>query len=191
MTITDFLHARMAEERAKARQMTSAIWPKSVQVVPRTDTAALDDDEPEGHVGVSRSSSKPWTRIWKDGTIDSPRHMHPTALEVWSVECGQRRLAELGATLELVDQYERHLRAQERHRKAAAELNAAVEHQEQTGEWPLPGQADVQIRGMRREEDYLTAMGPVLRGLVTAAANVYSDHPDYDPAWRTGNGVPC
>lgn len=89
-----------------------------------------------------------------------------------------RVLREVAAKRKLLDRYERLLRSKEAHAVAEAELNADMAHHEQTGEWAGAGFPDVRLRALRREDDYLTAMLPVLEGLVRAAAAVYPDSPE-------------
>ncbi|MGW4422556.1 DUF6221 family protein [Streptosporangium sp. NPDC004631] len=95
-----------------------------------------------------------------------------------------RVLAEVAAKRRLLEQYERVLRSKAANDAAKADLAADLAHQEQTGVWAGAGFPDVRLRALRREEDYLTAMLPVLEGLVKAEVAVHADHKDYREEWK-------
>lgn len=104
----------------------------------------------------------------------------PTVIEI----SGDRLQREVEAKRKLLNQYERALRSKAANDAAQADLNADLAHQEQTGVWAGHGFPDVRLRALRREEDYLTAMLPVLEGLVKAEAAVHADHKDYREEWK-------
>ncbi|MEV6803155.1 DUF6221 family protein [Streptomyces sp. NPDC051132] len=96
-----------------------------------------------------------------------------------------RVLREITADRGLLQQYERLLHAHARHKVAAAELAADIEHQERTGRWEGVGSPGTRVAALRREADYLTAMLTVLEGWVRAKAAVYADRPGYREEWRS------
>lgn len=93
-----------------------------------------------------------------------------------------RQLREVAAKRALLHEYQRLLRRLAEHNERAAALAAEIEHENRTGEWSGPGDPGTLRRGMLREDDYLTAMLPVLRGAVVAMAAVYQDRPGYQEA---------
>ncbi|MFC9085331.1 DUF6221 family protein [Nocardiopsis dassonvillei] len=151
MTITEFLNARLDEEHTRAQQMSTALWPEHVRVVPRADVDALDEGEPDGHVGVAGSLPNAWTRISRDGTVDDSWHMHPHAIEVWSAEVGRRLLADIAV------------------KRAVLEL-----HDQSHGRWVGFPRADRYEHYCMHDKE--SAPCPTLRLM----AAVHADHPDYD-----------
>lgn len=95
-----------------------------------------------------------------------------------------RALREVVAGRLLLAEWERLAEARQRHERAAAEWRAAVEEEERTGHWPLPGSPDVQGHALKREDDYLNAVRMVLERLLKAHAAVYSGYPGYKQEWK-------
>lgn len=107
----------------------------------------------------------------------------PAAETYWAHFTPQRMARELEAARRLLDRYERLLMAQERHDVAVAKWRADVDHEQRTGRWAGVGDPGSRLHALLREGDYLTAMIPVARELVTAKAAVWNDHPDYLKEW--------
>ncbi|GGK61654.1 hypothetical protein Sme01_03420 [Sphaerisporangium melleum] len=172
-----FIRARLDEDERLARQACEhandgwrlgdhgevvLCWPPEPHVA-----------ENERRLGVPVTADE-----WRG--IDVPGHMAPHVARHDPAHV----LRDVEAKRKLLDQYERLLRSKEAHAAAAEELSADLERQEQTGTWDGPGFPDVRLKALRREDDYLAAMLPVLGELVKAAATVHSDHEGYQESWR-------
>jgi Family of unknown function (DUF6221) len=131
-------------------------------------------------------------RLVEDGPGETPRRgLDPLRISIkdevrfaYLTVDPARVLAEVAAKRRLIDQYERILDARRRHAAAVAELDADVEHEEQTGEWAGAGQPDVRQRALRREADYLDGIQPVMEELLRAHAATYVDDPGYLEKWK-------
>ncbi len=99
MTLTKFLTARLDEDEALARAMTTAVWPEQVRVAPRLDTG----DAPEGQVAMNDPTyGKAWTMIWSSGVHEDKWHPHPKSVEVYGPDVAARVLREVEAKRAIV-----------------------------------------------------------------------------------------
>ncbi len=99
MTLTKFLTARLDEDEAAARAMTTAVWPEQVRVAPRLDTG----DAPEGQVAMNDPTyGKAWTMIWSSGFHEDKWRPHPESVEVYGPDVAARVLREVEAKRAIV-----------------------------------------------------------------------------------------
>jgi hypothetical protein len=163
--LVEFLGKRINEDEAAAR----AVKPLGYTA----DMGGHRLDETFSHARIRFASEDGRSGIEPDEVASQHFGRHDPA----------RALREVSASRELIGQYERLLRIQERHERECAAYAAAVEHERLTGRWPEDaGEPGSRQRAIQRESDYLAPMLSILRGLIAGRAAVWSGHPDYGAA---------
>lgn len=177
MTIVEFIEAQLSKRETSAKAAPGEHW----QAFTEDDIAGacVCDEQWRLFEPVRYDHNKPLSN--RPGAT-GPQYIQHARNELCAHIAANDPafvLRQVAADRLLLDEYASLIKVRLRHEKAFAEWSAAVEEEERTGTWPLPGSPDVQLRALRREADYLDAMQPVLERLLKARAAVYDDHPDY------------